>query len=72
MPKESEEYRSRSLLKFFSKLETQNLRLHPLFWDVTRRTLLVSYRRFGSLYATLLQGSRTKRKSLHEVFFLDC
>jgi len=62
LPKVFEDYRSRSLIKFLCKLETQNLRLHPLFCDVTRRRLLVAYRRFGTLYATFLQGQGHKEK----------
>ena len=56
MPIMSEDYKSGSIIEFLCKLETQNLRLHPLFWDVTRRMLVVAYRRFGTLYATHLQG----------------
>jgi hypothetical protein len=28
-----------------------------LFWDVTQRTLVVSYRRFGTIYRSYIQGS---------------
>ena len=37
-----------------------------LFWDITRRKLVVGYRRFGKTYRSHLQGSRSpKRLSRH-------
>jgi len=33
-----------------------------LFWDVTQRWLVVSYRRFGRAYRTNLQGSCISRR----------
>jgi hypothetical protein len=33
--------------------------IYAPFWDVTRRRLVVSYRRFGATYRSYLQGSST-------------
>jgi len=31
-----------------------------LFWVITQRVVIISYRRFGTTYWSLLQGSRVK------------
>jgi hypothetical protein len=62
MSKVSEQYRSCSLLKFLRKLEKQNLRLHPLFWDVTRRKLLVFLPTFRDTIRDPSSGVIDKRK----------
>ena len=43
---------------------------HSLFWDVTRRRLVVIYRCFGTTYRSHLQGSSSPRTvNLHWVTF---
>jgi hypothetical protein len=40
------------------------IRNPSLFWDVTQRILVVTYRRFGTTYQTHLQGSSSPRRCL--------
>jgi len=35
-----------------------------LFWDVTQRRLVITYRRFGTTYKSCLQRSITQRRQL--------
>jgi len=36
-----------------------------LFWDVTQRRLIVTYRRFGTVYRSHLQGPSSQRTWLN-------
>jgi len=33
-----------------------------LFWDITQRTAVISYRRFGTTYRSPLRGSKNPRR----------
>jgi len=34
-----------------------------LFWDITQGTVVINYRRFGTIYPFHLQGSRNPRRT---------
>jgi len=65
-------------LKMRIKNIRSNLRIWPqiwmrlrslLFWDVTQRWVVVSYRRFGTTYWSHLHGSSSPDRHLHPI---DC
>jgi len=33
-----------------------------LLWDITKRTMVIPYRRFGTSYRSPIQGSRSPRR----------
>jgi hypothetical protein len=42
-----------------------------LFWDITRRRVVIVYRRFGTTYRSHFQGSRVLEKILLRLLTLE-